>query len=170
MEICLEARLNPRLQELATLLRWRNGAEPARRRPSLNLFEKIQRGHEIAAEVGARHRGQHNDAGDAQRHADWSKQMADELGPNFSRAAGFLHEIEGMAPRIAKDGSYMVGTVTMPTYGVDAQPLSELMMDMRNNAEGIRASVENRPIDPSRLQVRPGVLPSPWQAPARARP
>ena len=90
----------------------------------------IDRGRQIAAEALARHPGEHNTLGDAQRHAEWQKQTAEELGEPFAIAVGTLHEIEG---------------------ALKGQPMSEFYMDLNNNAEGRAAARENRPIDDSRL-------------------
>lgn len=99
-----------------------------------DLPGKVRRGREIGDEVRRRHAGHHNDAEDAQRHAEWSKQMADELGPGFATFAGGEHEIENL---------------------MGGGPISESVMDMTNNLEGIGASRQGRAIDPARLQTSP---------------
>lgn len=153
-------------------------AVAAAQRPALTptrpqTFEdKVARGRQIAREALARHSGHHNDEGDAQRHAEWSKQMADELGAGFSGLAGVQHEIEGLRPRVRRgDEVWRFGPLRVPEVQIDpGQPLAEAMMDMRNNAEGIMASVQGRPINPSQLQTSParrpngrGVTPTPYR-------
>lgn len=95
---------------------------------------KVAVGERIANEEKARHVGHHNDARDALRHAEWSRRMADEVGPVFSTVVGVEHELEGL---------------------MRFQPLSESVMDMINNGEGVASSVARRPIDRSTLQEAP---------------
>jgi hypothetical protein len=78
-----------------------------------------------------------NDRFDAERHARASHRLTQATGPLFAHAAGTWHEIRNVA--------------------VDKHPLSETMMDLRNNAEGRRAALAMRPIDRTRLQTRPAV-------------
>ena len=137
--------LHPRFIELAKILRWqrpRGGGGQASSSPVVTLGDKIRRGRQIAYEAEVRHAGHHNDDRDALRHAEWSRQMADELGPAFAIGAGAQHELEGFIPW-DRDGWRA------------PQPLSEALMDMRNNSEGISAAVQQRPIDRANLQVSP---------------
>jgi hypothetical protein len=99
-----------------------------------DLPAKYEVANAIADEEMARHVGHHNDHGDALRHAEWSRRMADEVGPTFSMAAGIAHEIEGASR---------------------GQPLSEAVMDLNNNIEGVTAANQNRRIDQANLQDRP---------------
>lgn len=108
--------------------------------PVWDIGGKFKAARRIADEELARHAGHHNDQGDADRHAQWSRRMADETGPVFSTVVGFGHELEGSAPR---------------WLGGRGQPLSEATMDLINNAQGVRASQQGRSIDPSQLQDRP---------------
>jgi len=66
--------------------------------PMWNIPAKLAAAKTIAQEELALHFGHHNDAGDALRHAEWSKRMADSLGPNFSTAVGLGHEIQESIP------------------------------------------------------------------------
>jgi hypothetical protein len=152
----------PKYKMLAKPLHWQSevGDGPVPRMSPAHapraLGEKIYRGREIAAEVSERHGNHHNDEQDALRHAEWSKQMADELGPGFSTLAGLQHEIKDLIPRFRFEGRWRVGPFRGPHIRVATkQPFAEGIMDMRNNAEGIAASVQDRPIDRSRLQVSP---------------
>ncbi|WP_340647526.1 hypothetical protein [Phenylobacterium sp.] len=108
--------------------------------PAWDIAGKFKAGRRIADEELARHTGHHNDQGDADRHAQWSRRMANETGPAFSTLVGLGHELEGSAPR---------------WLGGKGQPLSEATMDLMNNAQGVRAAQRGRPIDPARLQNRP---------------
>lgn len=108
--------------------------------PAWDIAGKLKAARRIADEELERHTGHHNDQGDADRHAQWSRRMANETGPVFSTLVGFGHELEGSAP------SWLGGR---------GQPLSEATMDLINNAQGVRASQQGRSIDPSKLQDRP---------------
>lgn len=105
-----------------------------------DIAGKYKAAQRIAGEELARHAGHHNDRGDANRHFEWSRRMANETGPVFSTLVGLGHELEGSAPR---------------WLGGRGQPLSEATMDLINNAQGVRSSQQGRQIDPSRLQDRP---------------
>ena len=95
----------------------------------------IGRAKKIAVEeVTKRGRGNHNNEGDAMRHAEWSRRMAEEIGPVTSWAVGVGHEVEGL---------------------FKGQPWGEAMMDIHNNAEGRSAASERRPVDRSKLQKQP---------------
>ncbi|MGA0604950.1 DUF6973 domain-containing protein [Phenylobacterium sp. VNQ135] len=74
----------------------------------------------------------HNDELDAMRHARWSQRMTSEIDPITAFLVGGAHELEGRLRN---------------------QPRDEELMDLRNNAEGRRAALEGRPIDPRRLQL-----------------
>jgi hypothetical protein len=118
-----------------------------------NLQAKVDLGTRIGDQEGMIFFGHHNDQKDAQRHAEWSRRTADDIGPIFSGLAGVGHEIQNMPPVEA---------------GGNRQPLGEAIMDLRNNAEGLRSFYEGRPIDPSRLQVVP--QPTPWSQTSRQEP
>ncbi|WP_291330359.1 RHS repeat-associated core domain-containing protein [Desulfovibrio sp. UCD-KL4C] len=95
----------------------------------------IKKGEEIAIEeLKKRGRGNHNNEGDAMRHAEWSRRMTEELGSTRAWAFGVAHEIDGL---------------------INNQPWSEAMMDIKNNAEGRAAANEERPVDHSKLQKSP---------------
>ncbi|SDK51211.1 RHS repeat-associated core domain-containing protein [Maridesulfovibrio ferrireducens] len=103
------------------------------------IIKKIpgfKRATEIAIEeVKKRGKGNHNNEGDAMRHAEWSRRMTNELGSARAWAFGVAHEIEGLVKK--------------------GQPWGEAMMDLKNNAEGRAASSEKRPVDRSKLQKKP---------------
>ena len=112
-----------------------------------NLQAKIDLGTRIGDEERMIYIGHQNDPEDALRHAEWSRRMAEDIGPIFSGVAGLGHEIQNTLG-----------------WGAPRQPLNEAIMDMHNNAEGIRSSREKRPINPRQLQTRP--RPMPWSSPA----
>lgn len=88
---------------------------------------------EIAKEeLAKRGRGNHNNEGDAMRHAEWNRRMTEELGASRAWAFGTAHEIDGLI--------------------YHNQPWNEAMMDMHNNAVGRAAGSENRPVDKSKLR------------------
>ena len=94
---------------------------------------KIERAQEIANEELAKHHG-HNDCDDANRHAEWSKRMADELGGWFSDLVGTGHELEGL---------------------LNGAPFDETVMDLNNNKEGRNSSREQRDINQNNLRTTP---------------
>ncbi|MFA7345978.1 MAG: RHS repeat-associated core domain-containing protein, partial [Terrimicrobiaceae bacterium] len=94
---------------------------------------KIGRAQEIANDELAKHHG-HNDCDDANRHAEWSKRMADELGGWFSDLVGTGHELEGL---------------------LNGAPFDETVMDLNNNKEGRNSSREGRDINQNNLRTAP---------------
>lgn len=74
----------------------------------------------------------HNNIGDALRHATWNKRMVEEIGPGTAWFAGTGHEFENL---------------------FEGGPLDEILMDLNNNAEGRKAARENRPIDKNKLEI-----------------
>ncbi len=95
----------------------------------------LGRAKEIAKEeLAKRGSGNHNNEGDAIRHAEWSRRMTEEIGPSTSWAVGLGHEVGGL---------------------VKGQPWSEAMMDIKNNAEGRAAARDHKPIDLNKLQKQP---------------
>jgi hypothetical protein len=97
-----------------------------------NLPAKFAAANQIYKEELHRVHG-HNDAGDAMRHAEASRRLADAAGPVFTAAAGLGHELIDFLPSFIPGGH--------------SQPLSEGLMDMMNNSQGIDASVHGLPID-----------------------
>ncbi len=73
-----------------------------------NINKAIAIGNE---ELAKRNRD-HNNEGDAMRHAEWSRRMSEEIGPTTSWVAGVAHEAEGL---------------------LAGQPWSETMMDIRSH-------------------------------------
>jgi hypothetical protein len=98
-----------------------------------NKKSNLERAREIASEELAKHHG-HNNADDAQRHADWNRRMSEEIGPFTSWAVGTGHEVEGL---------------------LNGGPLNEARMDLHNNAEGRDAASEGRAVDPRNLRTSP---------------
>ena len=129
-----------------------------------NLPAKIAAGHRIADEELQRSRtlapnhDPHNDAYDAMRHARWSSRMANEIDPVFAQAAGVQHEGANLLESLWKNPAARTG-VWSPEAGRTVtsipQTVAESIMDLRNNAEGLRAAREGRPIDPARLTWPP---------------
>lgn len=96
-----------------------------------NIGKAIEIGGEEVKKRGA---GNHNNEGDAMRHAEWSRRMSEEVGPGTSWVAGMANEVKGL---------------------LNGQPWGEAMMDIKNNAEGRAAAREGRPVDRSKLQKKP---------------
>lgn len=112
-----------------------------------DVVSNYRRAHEIAGEeVAKRGAGNHNNEGDAMRHAEWSRRMAEELGSGTSWLFGLGHEIDGLLN--------------------SRQPWGEAMMDLHNNAEGRTAAREKRPVDRRKLQKAPktGVHVNPYSS------
>jgi hypothetical protein len=107
-----------------------------------DLVAKYRVSNQLADELKKAHRGR-NDHDDALRHAEWSEGMTQKVGPLWSGAAGIAHEIAGLAA---------------------LHPLSESVMDIKNNSEGIQAALQRRPIDAANLQDRPMSLTSAYAA------
>ena len=99
-----------------------------------DLPSNFERAREIARDELQKRPTQHNDAGDAMRHAEWNRRMVDEINSFTAWTAGVGHEIEGL---------------------LQGQPLNEAMMDLLNNAEGRAAGNEGRPVDPNNLITSP---------------
>lgn len=90
---------------------------------------------------------------DAERHARTSYRMTKLLGPHLAALGGYGVEAGGLARNIAGN----IREQFDPNAGERSfgDALASMHMDLRNNAEGRRAAVEGRPIDPSRLQTAP---------------
>lgn len=116
---------------------------PPRRIPVWDLPAKWTASQRIAWDEKRLHAPHQNDVDDAKRHAEWAQRSSDVAGPMFTTAAGIAHEIKNMMP---------------PAIGGDGEPYPEAIMDLNNNAEGVRASQEGRPIDPRRLLEQPYFL------------
>jgi hypothetical protein len=104
----------------------------------------------------------HNNAGDAFRHAELSRRLADEIDPLTSYVAGVTHEIDNSIPASwvpsAPDPASRLAPMLEPLHrhamqNWHGQGLPETMMDLRNNAEGRRAASEGRVVDVHRLQL-----------------
>lgn len=110
-----------------------------------NLRAKIDAANRVAGEEKPKFAGHHNDSGDA-------------AGPIFTTVAGVGHELENTLPA---------------GWAPDAhgQRGPERDMDLHNNAEGIGAAMEGRPIDRAKLQLGPIYPdrgpPDPYGAPYR---
>lgn len=97
-----------------------------------NFIPDIDQAKLIADEVRSDRPG-HNNMGDAQRHAEWSRRMYEEINPITSILVGYGHELDGLI------------------YG--EQPINEMLMDLHNNAVGRAAAASGVPIDQSELIV-----------------
>ena len=116
---------------------------PPRRIPMWDLPAKWTASQRIAWDEKRLHAPHQNDLDDAKRHAEWAQRSSNVAGPVFTTAAGIAHEIKNMLP---------------PAIGGDGQPFPEAIMDLHNNAEGVRAFQEGRPINPQRLLDQPFFL------------
>ena len=98
-------------------------------------FTGYDKAMEIAREeLAKRGRGNHNNEGDAMRHAEWSRRMTEEIGPMRSWAYGTAHEVEGL---------------------IHGQPMGEAMMDLHNNAVGRAAGRAGKAVNRNDLQKSP---------------
>ncbi|WP_309091110.1 DUF6973 domain-containing protein [Phenylobacterium sp.] len=131
-----------------------------------NLPAKKAEGERIAKEEAARAKQlngglpPHNTMGDAVRHARWSKRMAEEIDPVFARLAGAQHEADNLITSVLQNAGAQLGLLPKSlrsgrTLSSVPQTFSESLMDMRNNAEGLRAARGGRAIDPAQLQPYP---------------
>jgi hypothetical protein len=121
---------------------------------------KYQRAREIALGEALAAGRAHNNMGDAMRHARWSQRTADKSGALFSLAFGAAHELENLSDSLRKDWRGREPYETGRRDPTPAQTLDESLMDMRNNLEGIKASLRDRAIDTRRLQTRPQTEPA----------
>ena len=99
-----------------------------------DIGANMRRASQIAQEELAKRPDQHNNIGDAMRHAEWSRRMVAEITNETALLAGLGHELEGL---------------------LNGQPLSEALMDLQNNAEGRAAGREGRPVNPENLIPAP---------------
>ncbi len=98
-----------------------------------DLSANYGRAYEIYKQEMKRFTGHHNDAGDAMRHAEWSRRTAEETNSFTAWSAGVAHEIDNW---INND-----------------QPWREGLMDLHNNLEGRNAAQEGRPVNPNNLRT-----------------
>jgi len=103
-----------------------------------DLPANVGRAREIADEEINKRRRQHNDIGDAMRHAEWNRRMVEETNTFTAWIAGVGHEVDNLI----KDDS----------------PWRESMMDLHNNAEGRAAGQQGRQVDINNLQTTPGSM------------
>jgi hypothetical protein len=90
---------------------------------------------------------------DAERHAQTSHRMTQLLGPHLAALGGYGVEAAGLAGNLVKNARELADPqYRAPSFGAE---LSSTRMDLHNNAEGRRAAVEGRPVDPRRLQIAP---------------
>ena len=96
---------------------------------------------EIAVEERRDNPGR-NDLPDAQRHSEWMRRSTEEIGPVTAWVGGVSYEIHEWFGAFAT--------------GKERPPLKEIIMDLHNNYEGIRAGVLGHEfVDPSRLRTLP---------------
>jgi RHS repeat-associated protein len=107
-----------------------------------DLVANFRRAYEIGIEELARRSGpgSHNNSVDAMRHAVWMCRTVRETNRFTAWVAGVGHEMNW------------------------DQPLSEMLMDLHNNAVGRDAGINNAPINVSKLWTAP---PSGWNNPYR---
>lgn len=132
-----------------------------------NFAAKYDAAKRIKAEVLRDYPGW-NDDGDALRHAELSRRLASEVDPVTAYLAGGSHEIDNTIP----ESWQTFAPPFLKEHAKDnwhGQGKAERLMDLRNNAEGRRAAAERRPVDPTRLQTRPGDA-APTAAPYQSRP
>jgi RHS repeat-associated protein len=98
-----------------------------------DLQANFSRASEIADEELLRRPRDHNNLGDALRHAEWSMRTTAETNAFTAWFAGVGHEVKNIL--------------------FDAQGPSETFMDLINNAEGRRAAMNNRPVDVNNLRA-----------------
>ncbi len=99
------------------------------------------------AHVIMQERGGHNDFSDAMRHAEWSKRTAEQTNPFTAWYAGLGHELEGFWDNVIKED------MSAKDY------LSEMAMDLHNNAEGRNAKHQKRDINKDNLVTNPDAGP-----------
>ena len=99
-----------------------------------DLPANFGRAEEIAREELQKRPTQHNDIGDATRHAEWNQRMVQETNSFTAWVAGVGHEIDNL---------------------LHGGPWNETMMDIHNNAEGRVAGQQGSPVNPSNLQTIP---------------
>lgn len=97
-----------------------------------------------------------DDAGDAMRHAEWQRRSAEVAGPVVPYLVGLAHEADALAlnalEKSRNRSAPVAGRTTPPTTG---EIMDRVRMDLHNNAEGLRAARERRPVDFSRLHTAP---------------
>jgi hypothetical protein len=98
-----------------------------------NIAGNMQRAHQIGMEdLGKRSGpGTHNTMEDAMRHAEWMRRTTEETNQLTALLAGLGHELQNLSQGGA---------------------LKESLMDLHNNAQGIRAGRERKPVDRDSLQ------------------
>jgi RHS repeat-associated protein len=95
-----------------------------------DIPSNFKRARDIGLEELKKRPMNHNDSGDAMRHAEWNRRMVEEINSFTAWTVGIGHEIEGL---------------------LQNQPWEEAMMDLHNNAEGRKAGNENRSVDSNDL-------------------
>ncbi|VAX13117.1 hypothetical protein MNBD_GAMMA24-610, partial [hydrothermal vent metagenome] len=104
-----------------------------------DLSANFGRTRAIAREELLKRPTQHNDFGDAMRHAEWNRRTVEETNVFTAWVAGVGHELDNL---------------------VNGGPWRESMMDIHNNAEGRSAGLDRRPVNPSNLRTIPnGLMP-----------
>jgi len=123
-----------------------------------DLPAKYQLARQIEAEELRRDPVSHNDAGDAMRHARASQRLAAGAGAGFAALAGLGHEAGNIADAARQSFEHWRGA---PGPAAPfSQTMDEVWMDLHNNAEGRRAAIERRSIDPANLQTFPSAPPA----------
>jgi RHS repeat-associated protein len=103
--------------------------------------EELERSQDLALTLGA---SAHNDILDAERHARWVYRMANEVGPGWARIFSYGHEFQEELVIVFRR----------------AQPLNEFLMDIHNNAIGLKSALSGAPIPdintPGLIYITPG--------------
>jgi hypothetical protein len=76
----------------------------ARAKHFYDIPAKKEVAERIADEEVARAAGHHNDVGDAERHARWSKRTSEATGPIFAEVAGIAHELDNLRQSFGAHG------------------------------------------------------------------
>ena len=96
----------------------------------------------IANEELAKRPLDHNNLGDAMRHAEASRRVVEEVNTPSALIMGYGHELENL---------------------VESSPIKEVLMDLHNNAVGRAAGAAGTPVDPRRLITDPDRAPSEYR-------
>lgn len=140
----LRERARARLVGNLRALRDAAGFGPVPERQWWNVPAKVAAARTIYSQEKRSHPGA-SDAGDAMRHAEASRRVAEEVDPVTAELGGLAVEGAGLLRAASK---FML---RHPAKGV----FGDMMMDLHNNAEGRAAAAAGRPVDANRLQNAP---------------
>lgn len=148
------------LKAQANALMARNAARLAGLQDGLDELGRIypeEKARSISrAKAGGQARAEDN-IFDAERHARASQRLTRVVGPGLAALAGYGVEAAGLGRNLLLNAAEPVTPgLSPPSLGA---ALAAARMDLRNNAEGRRAAVEGRAIDPRELQATPDRAP-----------